>query len=133
MDLLVDAGDTVAAGQPLARLRSPELSREIAIARSRVKLLESRDTTTSEALDAARTELTELEARASFGEFLTTPYGGTVAVYELSIGQAVAIGTTVASVRTANRSELEAVAVLVAERARAPCRWHGGAGDGDGT
>ena len=117
VDLLVDAGDRVAAGQPLARLRSPELSREIAIARSRVNLLEGRDTTTSEALDAARTELTELEARASFGEFLTTPYGGIVAVYELSIGQAVAIGTTVASVRTANRNELEAVAVLVPERA----------------
>ncbi len=117
VDLLVDAGDTVAAGQPLARLRSPELGREIAIARSRVDYLESKDTTTSEALDVARSELTELEARESFGEFLTTPYSGVVSVYELSIGQAVAVGATVASVRVADRNEFEAVAVLLPERA----------------
>lgn len=117
VDLLVDVGDTVAAGQPLARIRSPELSREIAIARSRVDILENRETATSDALDVARTELTELEARESFGEFLTTPYSGIVAVYELSIGQAVAVGTTVASVRVADMNDPEAVAVLVTERA----------------
>lgn len=118
VDLLVEVGDTVAAGQPLARLRSPELSREIAIARSRVEILESKATTMSDALDVARTELIELEARESFGEFLTTPYSGIVTVYELSIGQAIAVGATVASVRVADKSELEAVAVLLPERAR---------------
>ena len=117
VEILADAGDTVAAGQPLARLRSLELSREVAMARSRVEILESRDTTTSNALEMARTELSDLEARESFGEFLITPFGGIVAVYELSIGQAVAVGATVASVRAADRNELEAVAVLLPERA----------------
>ena len=117
VDLLVDVGDSVAAGQPLARLRSPELSREIAIARSRVEILEGKDTTTSEALELARSELSHLEARETSGEFLTTPFSGIVTVYELSIGQAVAVGTTVASVRVADKNELEAVAVLLPERA----------------
>lgn len=117
VDLLVDVGDSVAAGQPLARLRSPELSREIAIARSRVQILEGKDSTTSNALEVARSELTDLEAREAFGEFLTTPYSGIVTVSELSVGQAVTIGTTVASVRVASKNELEAVAVLLPEHA----------------
>lgn len=113
--LLADIGDEVEAGQPLARLRSPELSREIAIARSRVEVLESNGAETSDALDAARSALMELEARESAGEFLTTPYGGIVTVYALSLGQAVAVGTAVASVRVAGGNELEAVAMVLPE------------------
>ncbi|MYB76370.1 MAG: HlyD family efflux transporter periplasmic adaptor subunit [Chloroflexi bacterium] len=117
-DLLVEVGDEVAAGQPIARLRSPALRREIAIARSRVEVLESKDAETSAALDVARSELTALEARESAGEFLTTPYGGIITVYALSLGQAVAVGATVASVRVADRNELEAVAMVLPENAR---------------
>ena len=117
VDLLVEVGDEVAAGQPLARLRSPGLSREIAIARSRVEILEGKDAEMPAALDVARSALTELEARESAGEFLTTPYGGIVTVYALSLGQAVAVGTAVASVRVADRNELEAVAMVLPEKA----------------
>lgn len=115
--LLAEAGAEVAAGQPIARLRSPALRREIAIARSRVAILESNDAETSAALDVARSELAALEARESAGEFLTTPYGGIITVYALSLGQAVAVGTTVASVRVAGRNELEAVAMVLPESA----------------
>ena len=114
-DLLVEVGDEVAAGQPIARLRSPELRREIAIARARIAVLESNGAETSAALDS---ELTALEAREAAGEFLTTPYGGIIAVYDLSLGQVVAVGTTVASVRVADRNELEAVAMVLPENAR---------------
>ncbi|MDE2815558.1 MAG: HlyD family efflux transporter periplasmic adaptor subunit [Chloroflexota bacterium] len=117
VDLLVEVGDEVEAGQPIARLRSPELRREIAIARSRVAILEGKDAATSAALDVARSELTALEARESAGEFLTTPYGGIITVYDLSLGQSVAVGTTVANVRVADRDELEAVAVVLPESA----------------
>lgn len=117
VDLFVEVGDEVEAGQPIARLRSPELRREIAIARSRVETLEGRDAATSAALDVARSELTALEARESAGEFLATPYGGIITVYDLSLGQSVAVGTTVANVRVADRDELEALAVVLPESA----------------
>lgn len=117
VDLLVDVGDEVKAGQPIARLRSPELSREIAIARARVAILASNDADTTAALDVARSELTELEAREISGEFLTTPYGGIVTVYDLSLGQAVTVGNTVASIRVADKNELEAVAIVLPESA----------------
>lgn len=117
VDLLAAVGDEVEAGQPIARLRSPELNREIAVARSRVAILQSSDAELSDALDAARSELAELEARAAAGEFLITPFGGVVTVYELSLGQAVAVGATVASVRVADKSDLEAVAMVLPESA----------------
>ena len=104
-----EVGDTVVAGQPIARMRTPDLSREIAIARSRVDLLESKDAKISDALEVARLELIDLEARQAAGEFITTPYAGTITGYNLTFGQVVTVGTSVAYVRLGSGSVLEAV------------------------
>ena len=117
VDLLVAVGDEVQAGQPLARLRTPDLSREIALARSRVDILESKDAKMSDALDEARRELIELEAIAASGEYITTPFAGVISTFELSLGQAVEAGTTVANVRAGAGSKLEAIAVVLPESA----------------
>ncbi len=112
VELLAEVGDTVVAGQPIARMRTPDLSREIAIARSRVDLLESKDAKMSDALEVARLELIDLEARQAAGEFITTPYAGTITGYNLTFGQVVTVGTSVAYVRLGSGSELEAVALI---------------------
>ena len=115
VELLVGVGDKVVAGQPIARLRTPELGREISIARSRVEILESKDEKVSDALDLARSELVELEALEASGQFLATPFAGVITAFDLSLGQAVAAGTTVASVRVDARNELEAVTTVLPE------------------
>ena len=112
VELLAEVGDTVAAGQPIARMRTPDLSREIAIARSRVDLLESKDAKMSDALEVARLELIELEARQAAGAYIATPFAGVITSYNLSIGQLVTVGTSVAHVRAGAGSELEAVALI---------------------
>lgn len=118
VELLVGVGDRVEAGQPIARLRIPELGREISIARSRVEILESTDAKPPDALDAARAELIELEALEAAGKFLATPFAGVIAAVSLSLGQAVAAGATVASVRVDAGNELEAIAMVLPENAR---------------
>ncbi len=117
VELLVDIGDRVEAGQPIARLRIPELGREISIARSRVEILASKDDKISDALDLARSELIELEALEAAGQFLATPFAGVITAFNLSLGQAVAAGATVASVRVDARNEFEAVAMVLPENA----------------
>ena len=117
VELLVDVGDRVVAGQPIARLRTPELGREILVARSRVEILESRAEKMSDALDLARSELVELEALEASGQFLATPFAGVIMAFNLSLGQAVTAGTTVATVRVDARNELEAVVMVLPENA----------------
>ena len=117
VELFGGVGDRVVAGQPIARLRTPELAREISIARSRIEILENMDEKMPAALDLARSELIELEALEASGQFIATPFGGVIAAFSLSLGQAVAAGTTVASVRVDARNELEAVAMVLPESA----------------
>lgn len=113
VELLADVGDAVAAGQPIARIRSPELSREIEIARARVDILEAKDAKMADAITAARAELIELEALEAAGAFIKTLHAGLLTSNNLSIGQIVRPGAAVAVVRVGGVNELEAFAMVV--------------------
>jgi biotin carboxyl carrier protein len=117
IELLVDVGDRVEAGQAMARLRALDLSRDIAVARARVDILESKAAKMTEAIDEARAELMALEAQQEAGEYITTPYSGVVTAYDLTLGQALEAGATVASVHADAGDTLEAVAMIRPESA----------------
>ena len=119
VELLAATGDAVAAGQPIARIRSPELSREIEIARARVDILEDKDAKMADAITAARAELVELEALEAAGAFIKTLHAGLITSNSLSLGQIVRPGTSVAVVRVGGASELEAFAMVVPAMASA--------------
>lgn len=117
LELLAGAGDTVEAGQSIARIRAPDLNREIALARARIELLEERYASTSEVLEEARRELVELEAREASGQFIATPFAGVITALELTLGQAVQIGDVVARVRSNSGGGFEAIAIVFPESA----------------
>lgn len=117
LELLAEVGDTVEAGQSIARIRTPDLSREIELAQSRIELLEEKYANTAEVLQEARRELIDLEARAASGQFIATPFAGVITAFEMSLGQAVRIGDAVASVRSVSGGNFQAVAMLLPEKA----------------
>ncbi len=117
VELLSDVGARIEAGQPIARIRTPSLSREIALARSRVDAYQDKEPKMTDALDAARQDLIELEALEAAGEFIASPFAGVITSYDLSIGQVVEAGSVVASVRAGPADELEALAMLAPDRA----------------
>ena len=118
IDVLVDAGDAVEAGQPIVRISTPELSRHVALARARVSTLEARADTTPDALALARAELLELEALQTSREFITSPYTGEITGHTLAPGQTIAAGSKVAVVRDSAEPGLEAVTLMLPERGR---------------
>ena len=118
IDVLVDAGDAVEAGQPIVRISTPELSRHVALARARVSTLEARADTTPDALALARAELLELEALQTSREFITSPYTGEITGHTLAPGQTIAAGSKVAVVRDSAQPGLEAVTLMLPERGR---------------
>ena len=113
VELLAGVGARIEAGQPIARIRRPDLSRQIALARSRVDAYQDKDLKMTDALDVARRDLIELEALEAAGEFVASPFAGVITAYDLSIGQAVNAGTEVASVRAGAADELVALAMVV--------------------
>ena len=116
VDVLVDVGASLEAGQPLARLSDPELSRDVAVARARVDALEARSDTAQDALAPARAELLELTTIQALSEYIVSPYAGVVTRHAFVRGGAVAIGANVAEVREETGGWLEAVAFVTSER-----------------
>ena len=109
-DVLVAPGDAVRAGQPVARVRRPELRRSIRIARARVAALETRPP--GERLQAVRAELADLEMIDAVGDVIVSPWAGEVTALALTPGQPVAAGAEVARIRTGTAGPLEAVAFV---------------------
>ena len=117
IDVPVDVGDSVEAGQPIALIKIPELSRHVALARARLSTLEANPDATPDAVALARSELLELESLRASGEVVASPYSGEVSAYHLVQGQAVEVGEDVADIRVGSESELEALAFVPAEGA----------------
>lgn len=115
-EYLVDVGDQVAAGDPVARQSVPELDRERQIVRDRVDLLqeEVRDSAGGGAalrsrLASARSALLQLEARRSARELLASHVEGEVMALGLTAGDYMPPGTAVAQIRAAETDTVQAV------------------------
>lgn len=113
----VEPGDGVEAGQPIAYIQMPELSRDVALARARVVALEAAAEVAADRLILARAELAELEALQVSGEAVRSPYAGEVAVLDLTPGQAVEVGTAVGTIRSAATGAWEAIAFVSPDQA----------------
>lgn len=124
VEVLVDVGDVVAADQPIARIATPELSRQVRAAAARVNALEaqdprggSADVAAADLLRLARLELQEFEAARAAGELVVTPHAGEITSHSLVPGQALTVGEEIAVIREAAAPHFEAVTFLPAERA----------------
>ena len=124
-EILVDPGDRVDAGQPVARIAIPELDRRLAAARERERiLLEELARVAPEAglrgmLIDARAEVTALTAMVVQAATIASPAAGEVLDHRLSPGAAVAAGEEVARIRVGPPAAPIAVASLPRERERA--------------
>lgn len=114
VEYLVDVGDQVAAGDPVARQSAPELDREMHALRDRVDLLQEEIRPSAgggaalrSRLAAARSAMLQLEARRSAREALASHVEGEVMALGLTAGDYMPPGTAVALIRTA--AEVNAV------------------------
>ena len=118
--LLVTGGDRVAAGEPVGRVKTSGLERQVRVARARVAILEEKpQDSAGDALSMARAELVDLEAMQATGEYILSPYAGTIVWLSLTVGQAVAAGAEVAAVRAGEEDELEALTLVSGKNAQA--------------
>ena len=121
---LVEAGDRVEAGAPVARLALPELDARIAAFRDRVGALEKTASEGGDAGDltltlaAARLALVPLEADRIASSVVASPAAGEVSDLRLAPGDGVAAGDRIASIREAGRTGLRALARIPASMAR---------------
>lgn len=123
-EVVARPGDTVEAGQTLARLRLPDLDWQLRLARARVGLLEELaasgddpDGTSTEAiLASARVEAVELAAMASAGAVIVSPHAGELAASSLALGQAVNAGEPVSEILVGAGRPPEAVMLVTPEQ-----------------
>ena len=116
-EVMADVGEVVEAGQPIARLKLPELDWRLQVARARVALLEEqaeRHGSPSEGwlsaeLASARAELIKLASLEAAGAFIVSSQTGELTALALAKGQTVTAGAAVAEVRTGTGRSLEAV------------------------
>lgn len=112
VDVLVVAGDSVDEGQPIARVRTPDLARHASLARTRLAALEATENPDQADLDAARAEVRGLEALQTSGEPILSPYVGELVSHALVPSHPVEAGSDVAVIRTSGGGQLEAIAVF---------------------
>ena len=120
-EILVGVNETVAEGQPIARLLLPGIGTRIAVVRARIAGLE-RDAGDGGAasepglrLMTAREELAELTAHRA-ASAITAPHDGVISALHLHVGQAVAAGAPVAELRSGAADGLEVVTFLPATK-----------------
>ena len=123
IEILADAGDTLEAGQAIARVRLPEAERQARITRTIVGVVEEEPRPAEAAaaalrdalVAAARDELGEIEVRA--GETIAATHPGTLVAHRLVPGQPVRAGETVAQVRGRSADAWQALAFLSPQEA----------------
>ena len=120
LETLGAVGDAVEVGEPIARIRSPELDQQLEIAKARVVALESEANDNSQNADdteltVARYRLTELQSIQSDSQFIASPYQGELATLSLVAGQSVAVGESVATVRAGDNHEIQTVSFVPSE------------------
>jgi len=112
-EVFVEIGSMVNAGQPLARLRSSELDRNILLAQSKVDLLKERsESEGSEELTLAKNDLLELTALQTTGQLVISHASGQLMSHQLTPGRALQLGDGVAVVREYNSMDLHTLAYV---------------------
>ena len=111
-ETLVNVGDTVRAGQPLARMRTPSLDLELRIARSVLDALETEVEASNGLAAAARADVQRLTAASAAGQVVSSSVTGEIAALGLVPGQAIEVGSQIALVRFGDGSRPEAVAFV---------------------
>ena len=120
LEYLVDRGDRVEAGSPIARQSVPELDREITALLERIDLLQADAaqagaSAAGSTLDSARESILQMEARRTTRELLVSQTGGEVAALWATPGQFLTVGAAVAQIREGEPEPLKAV-IRVAPR-----------------
>ena len=120
----VALGDRVAPGAVLARVRQPDVDRELRIARGRLERAAAQPAGrgTGTRIDAARAAVADLEAQAAEGGLVVTPAAGVVEFLPLAPGEAVTAEAVVAQILEDAGGGLEAVAFPPAAAAAAITR-----------
>ena len=103
--VLADVGDSVEAGQPIARMRSLELERQVLVARALVSAL------AAQSGDSARVEWSESERSEGPDEVIVSPHAGKIVEQNLSPGVVVEAGTMITSILAADGRDWEVVMV----------------------
>ena len=123
VEVLAEVGDTLEAGQTIARVRLPETERQARIARRIVDAVEdgirhaegTAAATRQALLAAARNELGEIEVLA--GEAIIAPHGGKLVALRLVPGRPVHAGAKVAHVLSRSEEAWQALAFVSPEDA----------------
>ena len=112
VEVLAEGGDTLEAGQPIARVRLPEAERQARITRRLVSAVEERVRSAGGSvapahwealLAAARSDLGEIERLA--GESIVAPHGGELVAHRLVPSQPIHAGETIAQIRGKGEDE----------------------------
>ena len=103
--VLAAVGDSVEAGQPIAKMRSLELERQVLVARALASAL------AAQSGDSARVEWPDPERSEGSDEVIVSPHAGKIVEQNLAPGVVVEAGTTLTSILATDGRELEAVMV----------------------
>lgn len=116
VEFLVNPGDHVEVGDPIARQSVPELDSETAALRDRVEMLKTElrqvggeGSGLRSLLAAAQVALVQIEARRSARESIVSPVAGEVTVLRSAPGDYLPAGGAVAQLREAEDQPLQAV------------------------
>ena len=117
VEYLVEVGDRVAAGDPVARQSVPQLDRERQILLDRVDLLQEQvrnwggggSAALRSRLASARSAMLQVEARRSAREFLASHVDGEVTALGPTCGGYMPLGTAIAQIRAAEDNSVQAV------------------------
>ena len=116
VEFLVNPGDHVEAGDPIARQSIQELDRETAALRDKVEMKETElqqvgeeDKVLRSLLTAAHVALLQMEAHRSAKELIVSPIAGEIMALRSAPGEYLHAGSAVAQIRDAEDQSLQAV------------------------
>lgn len=113
-------GDSVGAGEMIARVTSSSLDRQLRVADARIQLLKELAVRSDDpgrmwigaALASAQAEMVELAAIASAGMAIVSPHAGEIVASSLTVGLAVTVGDPVAEIRNVTGDQPDAVMLV---------------------
>ena len=123
VEVLSEVGDTVAAGQPIARVRPAEAGQWEVVVRRLLESMENADVPPGAAieslrlLDAARSETARRGADSFTTQDIVTPHGGELVTLALAAGQRVAAGELAGRIRAASAGPPEALGFVTRDEA----------------
>ena len=125
VEVLSEVGDTMAAGQPIARVRTAEAEPWEVVVRRLLESIENADVPPGAAaseglralLDAARSGTAQRGADGFTTRDIVTPHGGELVTLALAAGQRVAAGELAARIRAASAAPPEALGFVTRDEA----------------